>query len=258
MWQTLAAEWRLPGTAAGQQPISAERLAAYLKKAMREAKRYTGWTEPDEQYEAAVQELAAFALTSDEVAAALDGFTEVTAEAVRANILGQKLLQLTMPGVPDVYQGCEVVDLSLVDPDNRREVDFYRRAGILASLGDGAPSDLDAQKLLVTSRALRHRREHADAYRGPSAEYHPIASTTGHAVAFSRGVGDEVAAITVVTRLVAKLAERDGWGDHTLFLPDGEFRNLFTDEVVSGGQTPVADVLGTYPVALLVPEQAGE
>lgn len=258
LWQTLAAEWRLPGTAAGQQPISAERLAAYLTKAMREAKRHTGWTEPDEQYEAAVQDLAAFALASDAVAAALDAFTEVTADAVRANILGQKLLQLTMPGVPDVYQGCEVVDLSLVDPDNRREVDFYRRAGILASIREGAATDLDAQKLLVTSRALRHRREHPDAYRGPDAQYHPIASTTGHAVAFSRGTGDEVAAITVVTRLAAKLAERDGWGDHTLFLPDGEFRNLFTDEVISGGQTPVADILGAYPVALLVLEHAEE
>lgn len=254
LWQTLAAEWQLAGAAAGQRPISVERLSDYLTKAMREAKLYTGWTEPDEQYEAAVQELAAFALSSDAVAAALDTFTAVTAESVRANILGQKILQLTMPGVPDTYQGCEVVDLSLVDPDNRREVDFYRCAGILASVDEGVVGDLDAEKLLVTSRALRQRREHPDAYRGPRAQYKPIASTTGHAVAFARGTNDEVASITVATRLTGKLAERDGWGDHTLFLPDGLFRDLLSGKVVSGGQTPVAEILATYPVALLVPE----
>lgn len=189
---------------------------------------------------------------------ALDGFTELTAESVRANILGQKLLQLTMPGVPDTYQGCEVVDLSLVDPDNRRPVDFYRQQGLLASLATGRPQGLDAEKLLVTTTALRHRREHPEAYHGPRASYRPVATTTGHAVAFARGVEDDVAAVAVATRLPARLAERGGWGEHTLFLPDGRFADLLTGREVSGGQTALADVLVDLPVALLVPIAPGE
>ncbi|WP_296140072.1 malto-oligosyltrehalose synthase [uncultured Tessaracoccus sp.] len=258
LWQTLAAEWRLPGTHAGRAPIDQDRLAAYLTKAMREAKTHTQWTEPDEAYEEAVQSLAAAALHAPAAAEALDRFTETTAASVRATILGQKLLQLTMPGVPDVYQGTEVVDLSLVDPDNRRPIDFYRLSGVLTSVDDGSVPDLDAEKLLVVSRALRLRREHPDAFRGASAGYRPVATTTGHAVAFERTDGDRLVAVPVATRLPARLAERDGWGEHTLFLPEGRFLDVLTGRHHDGGQTALADVLGALPVALLVPEDPDE
>ncbi|WP_245701423.1 malto-oligosyltrehalose synthase [Tessaracoccus oleiagri] len=254
MWQTLAATWSLPGTHAGTAPISPERLSAYLTKAMREAKTHTNWTEPNDHYEEAILGLATSALTNERVVAALDDYTRLTYESVRATVLGQKLIQLTMPGVPDVYQGCEVVDFSLVDPDNRRPVDFYRQAGMLSAIDAGVVADLDAEKLLVTSRALRHRREHADAYRGARAAYRRIAATTGHVVAFGRGVDDDIASITIATRLLNSVG--DGWGDHTVFLPDGEFRDLFTGRVVPGGQTPLADILADHPVALLVPADA--
>lgn len=252
VWQTIAATWRLPGTADGAEPISAHRLAGYLTKAMREAKLHTLWTEPNEAYEGAVQELAAFALTDERCAAALDHLTEVTLESARCTILGSKLLQLTMPGVPDVYQGCELVSLSLVDPDNRREVDFAHRAALLESLPETA-GELDAEKLLVTSRALRVRRDHADAFRGDSATYAPVPTTSGHAVAFARSTADgEWSAITVVTRLPHVLAERGGWGDHQVILPEGTFLDVMSGRTLEGGARALADVLSELPVALLV------
>ena len=160
LWQTLAGTWRLPGTAAGSEPISADRLVSYLTKAVREAKSHTTWTDPDEDYESALTDLAKFCLSDESVAEALDEFTETTQTAVRAAILGRVLVQLMMPGVPDTYQGCEVVDLSLVDPDNRRPVDHHRSARLLRAVtsnGLDAVADedrLDAEKLLVVHRAL--------------------------------------------------------------------------------------------------------
>ncbi len=250
VWQTLAATWRLPGTRAGGAPITAERITKYLTKAMREAKSHTTWTVPNEQYEEAVIGLATNALTNERVIAALDEFTATVHQSVRAALLGQKLIQLTMPGVPDVYQGCELVDLSLVDPDNRRAIDFDERSRLLEAVDGGEVHDLDAEKLLVVSRALRLRRDHADAHRGERAQYKPVATTTGHAIAFSRGSEDKVASVTVATRLPSALEERGSWGEHSIFLPEGRFRDVLTDRVVDGGQTPLAQILDRFPVAL--------
>ena len=253
LWQTLAATWTLPGTAAGAEVISADRLTKYLTKAIREAKLHTSWTAPDEAYEEAVLEFATACLANPEVAAALDAFTELTFQSVRANVLGQKLIQLTMPGVPDLYQGCEVVDLSLVDPDNRRPIDYYRRAGVLGSLMMNPPADLDAEKLLVTSRALLLRRDHPEAFRGPDADYRPVSLNTGHAVVFERGYKDSETpvAIAVATRVQSGLNET-GWGDAELVLPNLRFLDVLSGQEYSGGATPLADILATLPVALLV------
>lgn len=256
LWQTLAATWRLPGTLAGAAPITAERLDAYLTKAMREAKQHTTWTAPDQAYEQAVLDLAHLALTDERCVAALDAFTAVTQESVRCAVLGAKLLQLTMPGVPDVYQGCEVVDLSLVDPDNRRPVDYVHRADLLAAVDASRQQSLDAEKLLVTSRALRLRRDHPDAFRGETATYAPVPSTSGHAVAFARGIRDDgVTAVTVATRLPTALAERGGWSEHQLILPDGHYTDALTGREVEGGAVALADVLADLPVALLVADR---
>ncbi len=253
LWQTLAATWTLPGTAAGAEVISADRLTKYLTKAIREAKLHTSWTAPDEAYEEAVLEFATACLANPEVAAALDAFTELTFQSVRANVLGQKLIQLTMPGVPDLYQGCEVVDLSLVDPDNRRPIDYYRRAGVLGSLMMNPPADLDAEKLLVTSRALLLRRDHPEAFRGPDADYRPVSLNTGHAVVFERGYKDSETpvAIAVATRVQSGLNET-GWGDAELVLPNLRFLDVLSGQEYPGGATPLADILATLPVALLV------
>ena len=129
-----------------------------MTKAIREAKRRTSWTDPDPDYEAAVLGLADRVLDDAGLAASVEDFVASIAGDALANSLGAKLVQLTMPGVPDVYQGCELAGLSLVDPDNRRDVDFARRRSLLAALDSGGATsagsrrrrDLDAAKLLVT------------------------------------------------------------------------------------------------------------
>ncbi|MGZ6827371.1 MAG: malto-oligosyltrehalose synthase, partial [Mycobacteriales bacterium] len=144
VWQTLLGAW----------PIDAERATAYLEKATREAKAHTSWTDPDEAYDARVRGYVTRAVTEhgDEVAA----LAERLAPRWRSVLLAQKLVQLTMPGVADTYQGTELTDLSLVDPDNRRPVDFAHRAELLEA-PDGS---VDSDKLRVVSTALRLRREH--------------------------------------------------------------------------------------------------
>jgi (1->4)-alpha-D-glucan 1-alpha-D-glucosylmutase len=252
LWQTLVGAW----------PISGERLAGYLTKAIREAKRRTSWTEPDENYEAAVLALAAGALDDPELSASIARFVAGIAGDAAVNSLGAKLVQLTMPGVPDVYQGCEAAALSLVDPDNRRDVGFPRIRSYLTDLdtgvdeslrGDLADGDLDLLsrvKLLVTSRALRLRRARPQWFAG---EYEPLAASgpaAGHAVAFRRG-GQ---AVTVVTRLPVGLRRHGGWQDTALPLPGGPWADLLTGAVHHGPAVPMTELTGRLPVALLVPE----
>jgi (1->4)-alpha-D-glucan 1-alpha-D-glucosylmutase len=180
------------------------------------------------------------------------------------NSLGVKLVQLTMVGVADVYQGCELAGLSLVDPDNRRPVDFSRRHSLLDALDAldaradaDVETDLDAAKLLVTSRTLRLRRDHPDWFTGG---YTPLAATgsaAGHVVAFCRGGH----AVTVATRLPAGLRRHGGWADTALPLPAVEFpspgrvwRDVFTHATYEGELLPLSELTRSLPVALLVPE----
>jgi (1->4)-alpha-D-glucan 1-alpha-D-glucosylmutase len=252
IWQTLVGTWSLGGaTKAG--PISADRLVAYLEKAVREAKLHTTWTSQDEGYEDAVRGFATGVLGDDDVLAAVKAYCERTAPAARVAVLGQKLVQLTVPGVPDVYQGTELVDLSLVDPDNRRPVDYEVRRARLARLDAGGhPQDLDDEKLLVTSRALRVRREHPEAFVGESTTYAPLPTSTGHAVAFARGDADGPRAVTLATRLPLTLARYGGWGAHTVALPEGRWVDALTGRELPGGPVALSEALGTLPLALLV------
>ncbi|HEY4569867.1 MAG TPA: malto-oligosyltrehalose synthase, partial [Kribbella sp.] len=173
-------------------------------------------------------------------------FAADQSEYVRAATLGQKLVQLTMPGVPDVYQGTELVDLSLVDPDNRRPVDYQDRIERLQRLDDGGkPNDLSDEKLLVTSRALRIRRQYPEAFAG---SYVPLPISNGHAVAFCRGD----AVIGVATRLPAALQRLGGWGDSTVVLPSGQWKNVLTGREVGSGAARIDELLQDLPVALLV------
>lgn len=244
LWQTLVGAW----------PISEDRLQAYALKAIRESKLYTRWTEPDEAYESAVERFVSGVVTTPEIVAHVESWVGSTRRETRANVLGQKLVQLTMPGVPDVYQGTDLVDLSLVDPDNRRAVDYAERRGRLARLDGGAvPADLHDEKLLVTSAALRTRRERADFFTGENATYLPVATTSEHAVAFGRGTGEAVEVVTVVTRLAGRLADAGGYGEATVELPEGRWSDVISSRTFDGGPTPLADVVGAgLPVALLV------
>jgi (1->4)-alpha-D-glucan 1-alpha-D-glucosylmutase len=249
LWQTLVGAW----------PISEERLQAYALKAIRESKLYTRWTEPNEAYESAVERFLSAVTTAPEVVAHVESWLEATGVETRANVLGQKLVQLTMPGVPDVYQGTDLVDLSLVDPDNRRVVDYDDRRARLARLdGGGAPSDLSDEKLLVTAAALRTRRGWPECFTGEDATYVPLATGSEHAVAFGRGTSEGVEVVTVVTRLAGRLADVGGFGDATVDLPDGQWSDAVSARTFAGGSVRLADLIGAgtgrdgLPVALLV------
>ena len=177
-----------------------------------------------------------------------------TAAAGWSNSLSAKVLQITAPGVPDVYQGSELWETSLVDPDNRREVDFDIRRLYLAAVDAGAHPPIDdsgAAKLLVTSRALRLRRDHPELFT----RYAPL-DTMGersrNAIAFDRG-----GAITLATRFPIGLYESGGWGDTTVMLPGHELVDVFTGRRFPGGQTRLADLMDKYPVALLAPTTDG-
>jgi len=247
LWQTLAGTWTADG------PVAADRLADYLRKSVREAKSWTSWTTPDAAYEAAVLDLARYALEDPTVVGLFTEWEQRTRGAVRAASLGTKLVQLTLPGVADVYQGTEVDTPTLVDPDNRRPVDWSALGARLDRLDEGAgPRDLSDEKLLVTSRALRVRRERPEAFVGPDAGYVPLAHSSGHTVTYARTVADDPRVVVVATRLAASVERLGGWADHTVAVPDGAWHDVLTDRTAPGGVTPVATLLDRLPVALLV------
>ena len=241
LWQAIVGAW----------PASRERLHAYAEKAAREAGNSTTWYEPAAAFEARMHALVD-AVFDDERVAALVGRAVALLEAPGwSNSLSAKLLQLTGPGVPDVYQGSELWEQSLVDPDNRRPVDFDLRRRILAMLDDGALPQVGAggaAKLLVTSRALRLRRDRPELFTG----YEPLeASGTAadHLVAFDRG-----GAIALATRLPVGLAARGGWGDTVVDVGSAPVVDVITGARHGGGELRLADLLDRYPVALLAEE----
>jgi (1->4)-alpha-D-glucan 1-alpha-D-glucosylmutase len=183
-----------------------------------------------------------------------------TARETRANVLGQKLVQLTMPGVADVYQGSDLVDLSLVDPDNRRPVDWSTHRDRLERLDAGVPpADLSDEKLLVTAAALRLRRECPEAFVGGEGDHTPLESESNHVVAFARGAADAPDVVVLATRLAGRLADAGGWGPAMVALPHGTWHDLLRGRDVEGGAVPLESVLPLtgLPVALLVRGGAG-
>jgi (1->4)-alpha-D-glucan 1-alpha-D-glucosylmutase len=175
--------------------------------------------------------------------------------SVRGNVLAQKLIQLTMPGVPDVYQGCETVTLSLVDPDNRRPVDWTDRGERLARVVAAEPAlDLDDEKMRVTARALRVRREDPAAFVGEGTTYTGLPCSSPHALAFARGDADGLRVVTVATVAAGTLAAGGGFGDAVVELPPGSWRDVLADgdDVITGGSVSLATLLAHRPVALLV------
>lgn len=252
LWQAIVGAW----PAAGLDADWRQRLHAYAEKAMREAGDRTTWTAPDEDYEAAVHAAVDAAVDRPDVRVVVDEVLAAVAEAGWSNALAAKLVAITMPGVPDVYQGSELWEQSLVDPDNRRPVDFAVRRTLLDQVEDGlrpvlagGVDDPGAAKLLVTRAGLLARREQSDLFDS----YAPVEATgaaADHVLAFDRG-----GAVTVATRLPLGLAARGGWADTTLTLPAGEWVDAvtgrpFTDDALVG------DVLADLPVALLLRSSA--
>jgi (1->4)-alpha-D-glucan 1-alpha-D-glucosylmutase len=241
IWQATVGAW----------PIERERLQAYALKAAREGAVATTWQHPDAAFENALREMVDRMYDDPALHREITDFAASITAPGWSNSLGQKLIQLTMPGVPDTYQGTELWDFSLVDPDNRRPVDFARRRELLGRLDDGWQPPVDdsgAAKLLVTSRVLRLRRQRPELFAG----YRPVYAegrVSDHVLAHDRG-----GVVAVATRLPVGLSRHGGWQDTTLSLDGNTWTEVFTNTSYGGSRLAVADLLDTYPVALLVKE----
>ncbi len=241
-WQTLFGVWPVDGVVTAELR---ERLHNYATKALRENGTRSTWTDVDTEFEAAVNNWID-AVCDGPVGAAL---TELVAELephVAAVSLGQKLLQLLGPGVPDVYQGTELWDDSLVDPDNRRPVDFGTRRRLLDE-PDSAPA-----KFAVVQKALRVRRDRPDSFVGGA--YVPVFAVGPAAeniLAFGRGPSaDDLDVLALSLRHTVDLAAT-GWGETVLDLPLGSWTDVLSGRRFSGTVRP-AEVFAVLPVAALV------
>jgi len=247
-------EFFLYQTLVGAWPISADRLIPYMEKASREAKQQTSWTQQNVEFEEALRTFIERILASRLFISALESFVGRVLEPGRMNSLAQTLIRYTAPGVPDTYQGSELWDLSLVDPDNRRPVDYDLRRQMLAELEAGMDveeivrrMDSGLPKLWVAHNALHLRREHPEWFGGEAA-YTPIiaeGAKSDHLVGYCRG--DRVAVF--VPRWTLKLG--GNWSASTVELPPGQWKNILTRETVTGGRVRVQTLFERFPVALL-------
>jgi (1->4)-alpha-D-glucan 1-alpha-D-glucosylmutase len=234
----------------GAWPIDGDRLVAYLAKATHEAKLRTSWTVPDPAYDAAVEGWGRAILADPAFVERVEAIVAEIADAGRVAALAQVALQLTVPGVPDVYQGSEGWELALVDPDNRRPVDYGRRvrelaeATALSSTDAWQARDRGVAKVWLIQRALALRARRPGPFRGTYAALALDGPQAGAAFAFGR---DDAVATVIPTRPV-RLA-RDGWGATTVTLPDGVWRDL--DGVPWSSEVPLARLLESFPVAIL-------
>ena len=247
------AEFLLYQTLVGAYPLNVERAWAYLLKALREAKINTSWQRPNLEYETGIRAFLSTVLNHADFVTSLEAFATRLMGPGRVNSLAQTLIKLTAPGVPDFYQGSELWDLSLVDPDNRRPVDFDRRAAFLAGLHGVTvvPEHLDWEagtpKLWLIARVLQLRREQP-AWFDDTAGYLPVAAHGGraaHLLGFQRG--EQL--FVIVPRFLARL--QDDWQDTSVPLPAGRWRNYFDAAEYEGTAKP-AELFKCFPVALLV------
>jgi (1->4)-alpha-D-glucan 1-alpha-D-glucosylmutase len=248
-------------TLVGAWPIDEQRLTDYLVKAAREGKEHTDWLDPDPGYEQALTAYARGLLTDQAFVTELEGFVDRIREPGWLTSLSMQTVALTTPGVPDIYQGNEVWDLSLVDPDNRRPVDHDEIGRNLAQL---APDDTDPAELLtrldegrpklwVVRQALAVRRERPAAF-GADASYAPLTvagARADHLAAYVRNAEVAVVAPLRVGDLGTRHRDWD-WGDTSLSLPEGRWHDVMGIVTHAGGERPVSELLERFPVALLV------
>jgi (1->4)-alpha-D-glucan 1-alpha-D-glucosylmutase len=254
-WPDHNAEYLLYQTLAGAWPIQCERAAAYLQKAMREARVHTSWIDPDDAYETALHAFVFSVLADEQFVANLTAFLAEhrLVERGRINSLAQTTLLLTCPGVADLYQGSEVWDLTLVDPDNRQAVDYEARRRLLQELVGAEPEAARQQteqggpKLWLIHRLLRHRQSSPASY-GAGSTYQPLpvkGPEAMHAVAFFRSGGLAV----VVPRLLGRLSA--DWGGTTVILPEGRWVDVLSEARFAGGEVAVEELFRRFPVAVL-------
>jgi (1->4)-alpha-D-glucan 1-alpha-D-glucosylmutase len=270
LYQTLLGTW--PIQANGEaEPVPApeyiERIQAYMAKALKEAKINTSWIQPNEEWDAAMHNFVAKILDSSPRNKFLPVFLPATKEIARLgaiNSLTQTLLKLTSPGVPDIYQGTEIWDYSLVDPDNRRPVDYKMRQQMLERLPSAAPDELmqtwpDGRiKMFLIQRALRFRREYADLFQ--NGEYLPVQATGTFAeccVSFARQLADKWI-VVVVPRLSSRIGFPpigELWKDAAIELPETlsleNAHDLFTCRPLRDRQLKLAGALSVLPFAVI-------
>jgi (1->4)-alpha-D-glucan 1-alpha-D-glucosylmutase len=292
LYQTLVGAWPLEPYTAEEYAGFVARIQQYMDKAVHEAKVHTSWINPNPDYDNGVREFVARILDERANGRFLEDFRPFQRRVSHYglfNSLAQTLLKITCPGVPDTYQGTELWDFSLVDPDNRRPVDYELRRRLLAELNARAAAAGDGLallareltqfkedgriKLYVTSRALHCRRDHPGLFStGEYLTVEPAGAKAEHVCAFVRR-REGVCAIAVVPRLVAGLVPKTGevplgppaWQDTALLLPEiaeGQaFRSVFTGETLRAtmpkgkAALPLGEVLGSFPVALLLAQK---
>ena len=266
LYQTLLGTWPTGGI----EPGYVERIQEYMTKAIKEAKVNSSWIQPNEEWDEAVRKFIAGILkpgARNRFLADFEAMAGRVAQLGMINSLTQTVLKCTAPGVPDIYQGTELWDFSLVDPDNRRPVDYSQREKMLGQLGDSP----DAAELLehwedglvkmhVTRRLLHFRRENPELFS--AGEYFPLALAGAQpdcALAFRRSSPQGGKAVVLVPRLSSKIGFPplgEAWGDTSVTWnasDAGSWKNILTGEKheLKGGPMAVADLLRTFPVAVL-------
>lgn len=286
LYQTLIGAWPFDGPDDGPGPDFVARIQEYITKALSEAKRNTSWTDPDPSYKEQVSQFMSQILEGDDAEPFLADFLPFQRRVARIGVvhsLAQTLLKLGSPGAADVYQGCELWDLSLVDPDNRRPVDYDLRQRLLGELRDALASGTSRAelarglferpedgtiKLYLVWTGLNHRRDELALYQ--QGAYRPVevvGERAGNVVAFQRQHQGR-SSLVIVPRLVSQLmgpdaaklpVGRDVWGDTQLVFPEsarvGRWRNLLTDEATAVQERRTMDlgeVFRTVPIAWLV------
>jgi (1->4)-alpha-D-glucan 1-alpha-D-glucosylmutase len=282
LYQTLLGAWPLEMADESALGSIRERIQTYMLKAIKEAKVHTSWINPNSEYEQAMHDFIETLLNSLDNNRFLADFLPFQQSISRIglfNSLSQTLLKFTSPGVPDIYQGCELWNFSLVDPDNRRPVDFAMREAMLTQLQEAQASNTPVTalarelmntlhdgraKLYLTWRTLQLRQGKPELFR--DGDYQPLQVNGVHAdhlCAFARQQGDQIA-VVVVPRLIYRLAGgaaplgEEIWGATTVELPGSRFHNWLTDESLDADDIeenwciPAGRLLHHFPVALLV------
>jgi len=245
------AEYLFYQTLAGTWPVSQDRILAYMEKASCEAKQETDWNNRNAEYDAALKDFIIGALNDPRFTDDLAHFVGRLKNASQINSLAQTLVKLTAPGVPDIYQGTELDDFSLVDPDNRRPVDFELRQRLLAEANNlsaeeaWARRDEGLPKLWLIQKVLRRRAQYDIFFKGNYLPLRANGPKAGQVVAFMR----TGSLITIVPRFI--LALKDDWANTTITLPEGRWQNEFTGETVSG-VVGLHEFFKLFPVAVLI------
>lgn len=284
LYQTIVGAWPLEGLTEEGHGEFVERIQQYMEKATREAKSHTSWINPNDEYDEALKQFI------EDILHPVDGepndfvvdtgdFVSLIAEAGMRNALSQTLLKLTCPGVPDIYQGQEMWDLSLVDPDNRRPVDYELRRRSLGEIRERTTAGVDRGeliqelmenwrdgriKLFVVHSALRLRQEKPELFlKGDYTALRLEGSRAGDAIAFARTVGDDVLVVVAPCRTIEREQTADSaWDDTYVVGPTEFFRGSLRDAFsshrleaeVTGADSriPLRGLLNEFPVAMLI------